>query len=126
MKLIAVWNARDAIARLSVLKKPPKLAGQLLRYWQKYNAEYAICDAQRTALVYQAAGVEGGQVTLQVDTPAYVTFVETFNAFLDTEAELSVSGISLDTLLDALDAEKGNALSENDLFLIEPFFHSLQ
>jgi hypothetical protein len=51
-----------------------------------------------------------------------MAFVLKFTEFLEQEAELEPVGIDMDALIEGLDAEKGNVLSEGDLELMEPFF----
>jgi hypothetical protein len=124
MKLLAIWNARDALGRLSQLRKPPKLAYRLMKYERKFMKEYGLCEEQKNKLVYEAAGVEFGSpnVTLQPGTAEHMAFVLKFTEFLEQEAELEPVGIDMDALIEGLDAEKGNVLSEGDLELMEPFF----
>jgi len=123
MKLFQVWNAQAAFKRLADLKKPPKLAYRLLTYSRKFDAEAAICEAHRIACVYAIAGAEPGTVVeLNQGTPEFDTFFAKFNEFLSNESDLEPVGLDMDALIDGLDAEKGNVLSENDLALLDPFF----
>lgn len=124
MKLVDVWNARSAFNTLSQLKKPPKIAYRLMRYGKLFAAEFDACEAQRVAYVYEVAGVEPGtpNVNLIQGTPEFDVFVAKFNEFLSNEAELAPLDMSMDTLIDALDSERGNVLSEAELALLAPFF----
>jgi hypothetical protein len=126
MKLLAIWNARDAFGRLSQLRKPPKLAYHLMKYERKFMVEYGHCEAQKNKCVYEAAGVEFGApgVTLQPDTPEHMAFVLKFTEFLEQEAGLEPVGVDMDALIDGLDAEKGNVLCEGDIEVLEPFFQA--
>lgn len=123
MKLVAVWNAREAFERLSALRKPPKLAYRLMKYERKFCAEVDTCETHRLKCVYEVSGAEPGTpVNLEPGTPEFAAFLAKFNEFLQNESDLEPVGVSMDVLIDALDAEKGNVLSENDLALLEPFF----
>lgn len=135
MKLIEVWNACGTSQAkplstwgvLASLKKPPKVAYRLLKYGAKLAAEFDVIDKHRRTLIYEAAGVaEGSDVKMEPGTPAFNKFVQGFNAFLGNDSDLEPVGISMDALIDALDAEKGNVLSEHDLALLEPFFQEAQ
>lgn len=108
---------------MASLKKPPKVAYRLLKYGNKLQAEYDIIEKQRVKLVYEAAGVpEGSDASINPGSPEHNKFVVGFNEFLFNDSDLEVVGLSMDELIDALDAEKGNVLSEADLALLEPFF----
>lgn len=124
MKLATIWNAREALGRLSQLRKPPKVAYQLMKYEKLVMAEIDTIDKARTAFIMKAAGVADaiGPVTLDVGTPELVAFTIEFNAFLETESDLSVAPLNMDALIDALDGQAGNAMADSDLALVEPFF----
>lgn len=131
MKLLDIWQACasseskpvSAWASLVLLKKPPRVAYRLLKYGAKLSAEYEVIEKQRRALLYEAAGVDEGQpVTLESGTPEFDQFFRGFNAFLIGDSDLDPVGLSMDALIDALDSEKGNVLSEQELALLEPFF----
>lgn len=125
MKLVDVWNARNAFATLAQLKKPPKVAYRLMKYAKQFAAEFDTCEAARVSCVYEIAGVEPGtpNINLLPGTPEYDAFVAKFNEFLANDSELEPLEMSMDALIDALDSERGNVLSENDLALLAPFFH---
>lgn len=124
MKLITIWNAREAFAKLAQLKKPPKLAYRLMKYGRKFVAEFDACEEQRIKCVYEAAGVEPGtpDTNLLPGTPEFAEFMAKFNEFLDSESDLEPVGVGMDSLIESLDSERGNVLTETDLVLIEPFF----
>ena len=124
MKLVQIWNTREAFARLSALKKPPKLAYRLLKYVRKFEVELAACEAHRIKCVYEVAGLEPGTpgINLLPGTPEFDAFMVLFNLFLANDSDLEPVGIGMETLIEALDAEIGNTLSENDLALLEVFF----
>lgn len=124
MKLEQIWISREAWQTLSSLKKPPRVAYRLMKYKQKYDQEVEACDKQRERYVYEAAGEEGGSVALKPETPEFNEFLSKFYEFLQEECELEPCGIYMDQLIDALDAETGNVLSESDLAKLEPFFEN--
>lgn len=124
MKLVDIWNARNAFNTLSQLKKPPKLAYRLMKYGQQFAAEFDTCEAARVARVYETAGVAPGtpNVNLLPGTPEFDAFMAKFNEFLAGDSDLAPLDMSMDALIEALDAERGNVLSETDLALLAPFF----
>ena len=131
MKLMAVWHACatsqerpiSAWASLASLKKPPKVAYLMLNYGTEVSKEYDVIEQQRRTLVYQAAGVpEGSDVKIEPGSPEFNQFIQSFNDFLSVDANLKPVGLSMGELIDALDSEKGNAISEQDLELLKPFF----
>ncbi len=127
MKLSEIWNARETFNRLALLRKPPKVAYRLMKYERKLSAELTLCEAQRSKCVCEVAGVDVGsieaeQVTLMPGTAEFNAFLDRFNEFLDGESDLKPLELEMDALVDALDAESGNVLSEVDLALLEPFF----
>ena len=131
MKLVDVFNALGTSAEkptsawqsMANLKKPPKLAYKLLKYGAKLAAEYDVIEKQRVKLIYETTGKEAGsEVRIEPGTAEFAAFIEAFNGFLGTESDLEPTGVGMDALIDALDSEKGNVLSEADLAALEPFF----
>lgn len=116
-KQISPWGA------LASLKKPPRMAYRLLKYGAQVSAEFDLIERQRVKLICEAAGVpEGSPAELKPDTPEYISFVQNFNNFLDNESDMDPVGISMDELINMLESETGNVLSETDLALLDPFF----
>ena len=127
MKLGQIWNVLAAFNALANLKKPPKIAYRLMKYERKLQSEHRLCEIQRSKIVCEIAGVAFGSpeaqtTVLKVGTPEFDAFLAKFNEFLENESDLQPIPLSMDALIEALDAEKGNVLSEADLALIEPFF----
>lgn len=124
MKLVTIWNARNAFNVLAQLKKPPKLAYRLMKYGQQFAVEFDACEAYRIKCVYETASVAPGtpNVNLLPGTPEFDAFLAKFNEFLGNEADLEPVGIGMDALIEALDSERGNVLSEAELALLTPFF----
>lgn len=130
MKLIDVWNAvqsnKDkpvsAWAAMTSLKKPPKVAYRLLKYGAKLGTEFDVIEKHRVELIYEAAGApEGSPVDIKPGSPEFAQFANSFNEFLAGDSDLEPVGMTMDALIDALDTA-GNALSEQDLAAVEPFF----
>lgn len=127
MKLIEIWNAQDIFRHLASLRKPPKLAYRLMKYERKFTAEMGVCETQRGKCVCEVADVEYGspaadQIALTPGSPEFEAFLAKFNEFLQNESELEPMDMQMDALVDALAGE--NALSENDLAILEPFFRA--
>ena len=123
MRLLDVWNGRPAWEALAELKKPPKLAYRLMKYLRKLNTELAACEEGRQSCVHLVAGTTPPAIVLlSPDTPEFQVFLGKFNEFLLDESDLEPVGISMDDLIDALDAQTGNLLTERQLLLLEPFF----
>ena len=129
MKLFHVWNvmqqngAPSVWQRFASLKKPPKVAYRLRKDAVKLATEFKVIDEHRNECILTAAGKGPGEdVNLASGTPEFAVFVEKFNEFLNGDSDLDPVGINMDALIDALDAEKGNVLSELDIELLEPFF----
>jgi hypothetical protein len=132
MKLLQIWNAKEAWGRFSKLKKPPGMAYRMLTYGKQIQSELEVCELQRQHCVCEAAGVEHGTPEAAATTllpfdenlkpnQKYIEFQDKFNKFLDTEAALSWVGITMQTLAEALDAGQ-NTISDEDLALLESFF----
>ena len=123
MKLLNVYQARDAWQRLSALRMPPHTAYRLLKYLKRVVAESEVIEQQRVRLVREAAGVkEGEDANLAPGTPGYIQFVTDFGKVLDTESDLKLFDMTLAGLLDLLGKEQGNVLSAQDLGQLEAFF----
>ena len=120
MKLLQILNAKESWARLAQLRKPPKTAYRLLKYFRKVSAESETIEAHRIKCVYEAAGGPG--IDLVPPDPRFAVFLKQFNEFLEGDSDLQWSGMPMDELIAALDAETGNVLSEADLDALEPFF----
>lgn len=128
MKLSQIWNSASVWGTLSVLKKPPKLAYRLLKYEKKIEREMQVIKKQHDALVYKHAGEappKGDEikvVKLAEDTPQFKAYYDEFNEFCKQTSDLPWIGITMDELIEGLDTETSNVLSEHDIELLEPFF----
>ena len=123
MKLIQIWNAQFAWKNLGQLKKPPKLAYRLMKYGRKWDREQEDINAVRLQILWKSAGApEGSQVELNAGQPEFDAFMVAFNAAMEMESDIGPVGIDMDALVEGLDSQAGNQISESDLALLEPFF----
>ena len=123
MKLANIYATKDIWTRLTAMRMKPATAYRLLKYGRLIEAESAVVEQQRVALIYQTSGAKPGEnVRLEPGTDAYKEFVEKFNALLDTDCELKPMEANLEDLMAEMDGEAGNALSAQDLAAVEPFF----
>ncbi len=65
---------------------------------------------------------EEGQEPRTERNPQHIAFWEQFNAILDADAALAPLDMTLDQFVEQLSAFPSNAISEDDLELLEPFF----
>src|SRR5260221_9907868 len=103
------------------------LAYRLMKYERKLSAELEVCETQRQQCVCEVAGVKHGSpeadnVSLAFGTSEYESFLSKFNEFLINESDLAPVGVNMDSLVETLDSQDGNTITENDLALLEPFF----
>jgi hypothetical protein len=125
MKLANVFGGNAAVGRLATAKLPPKVAYRVLKFARKFEAEFAIVEKQRIALLRDATGAkENEEISLKPDDPKFAEFVEKFNEVLGMDSDLEVCPLKFDTLIDSLDLEDDNVLSAQDLAVLEPFFES--
>ena len=123
MKLSNVFAAKETITRLAQLKMAPKVAYRVLKFARKFDAEYAIVEKQRSALIAEISGTkEGEEAKIERGTPEFAEFVKQFGAILDVESDLAVCPLTLDALLDALEEADGNTMSVQDIAMLESFF----
>jgi|GEM_PF-6651939 len=126
MKLSSVFMARGALARLATLRlKPSQVAYKVLKFSRKFDSEVSIIERQRTKLIMDITGAkEGENAQIKQGTPEMKDFFEKFAPILDTDCELGLCPLKFGALLDAVDTDEGNALSAQDLALLEPLFES--
>jgi hypothetical protein len=141
VKLHLVWNSRNAWQNLAALKKAPRLAYRLAKYHKQLMEEYNICEKQREAFIYEAAGVtppEPPEVLIvnipsrvmteateeepshEIDNPQFVGFLTKFNEFMQGDSDLELVGVTMDELIEGLAPDA--FISQDDLVLLEPFF----
>ena len=124
MELFAIWQARESWQQLARLRKPPRVAYRLMKYFQQVAQEADICETQRIQCLKDAGYKEGD--LMDDDDPRLAVFADKFKSFLQQPSDVDPLDISLDELIDALDAETGNVLSERDLMLLAPFFREME
>ena len=143
MKYRDLQKALPAFQKLSALEKSPSLALTLLRHGKKGAAELSLLEEMYNNILYECAGVEKPtppdvvivsiQPTIEVPgvdgaepttapNPQNIAFWEKFNAILNSECELAVLDITIDQLVEDLNKFPKNAISEDELELLEPFF----
>jgi hypothetical protein len=123
MKLSNVVAANMVWRKILQLRVKPAMAYTLLKYSRLIEAEFAIVETTRVALIHELTNTkEGEEVTLQPGTDAYKAYVDRFSAILDVDSELKPSELKFDTLLSALADDQTNILSATDLGVLEPFF----
>lgn len=124
MKLFQIWNAVPAFQTLTALKKNPKLAYSLLKYMKQIESEVAVCEQHRQDCVYEVSGAaRGTPVQIEKGTPQWDEFNAKFQEFMRTDSDLEAFDLAMGDLIDALGAETGNVISEDELELLEPFFN---
>jgi len=123
MKLSTVFVAQGALAHLAALRMPSKVAYRVLKFSRKFDVEFGIVNEQREKLIREISGAkEGESAKIEPDTPGMEIFSEKLGALLDTDCELAPCPLKFSALVDAIDSEDGNALSAQDLALLEPLF----
>jgi hypothetical protein len=123
MKLLDVRDSVPAWAALKLLKKTPKLSYRLLKYEAAVAMELDVIEKQRDVYGREVSGTAfPDQWAIEGGTPQATEYHAKFNQFLDGESDLKPTGVTMDELVDALDAEAGNSISEQHLALLEPFF----
>lgn len=134
---VAVWQ------RVAKLAKAPALALVLIRYYKKLAAELQLLNEMNDNLIYECAGVEKptppdvtivqipemieapgeeGEEPKKVANPQNIAFWEKFNKVLDSDSELFPLDMTLDQFVEELSKFPDNAISEDDLEMLEPFF----
>lgn len=123
MKLIDVFRSAEAWKRLSGLKKPPRMAYSLMRYFKSIQDELDIIEKERVNCIRRIAKAgENEAISLKPGSAEIVEFESRFIGFLESESVLVKLSITMDELINALENETDNTLTEKDLLALEPFF----
>jgi len=123
MKLSDVFVAQAAMGRLATLKMAPKVAYVVLKFAQKFDAEYTIVEKQRAALIRDIARVKDGEdAHLEQGSPGFGEFVAKFGEVLEVDSGLALCPLKIDALLDAIEDVEGNTLSVQDIAMLEVLF----
>lgn len=122
MKLINVFEAREAWQHLVALKIPAHTAYRLMKYGKMFSAEYEIVDQKRNMLIkeYQVRN-ESGKL-IDPTSEAMSKFALAFREFLSNDSELAPFDTPLSSIIDLAAKEPANTLSVRDLLMLEPFF----
>jgi len=123
MRLSEVFQSMNSWQVLTALKMTPKMAYKLLKYVKLVSVEYDIADKQRVQLIHELTGTQPGMsANIEPGTPEHEEYARRFTEILNTECALMPSGLTLESVLDAVAKEQGNVLSARDLVVLEPFF----
>lgn len=123
MKLASIYGTKEAWAKLVKQELPAELAYKLYKYLRTVEAEGAVIEKQRVALLYKASGAaEGESVTLTPDTPAYGEFIKSFGEYLDVESELQPFDMTLTALTEIIAKKPDNSVSVEHLAQLAVFF----
>lgn len=115
---IAVWQ------KLSGINLQARLAYRILKYTKLVSAEYEIAEKQRVALIHEITGTkEGEDAKIEPDTPELQEYVGKFNEIMLMESDLQQLDIDFEEVINSVD-EKGEALTVNDLAMLELFFQT--
>ncbi len=124
MLLGRIYSSVKAWNKLSSVTMHPMMVYKVLKYTKLVEAEYAIADKQRVALIHEISGTkEGEDAKIEPNTPEFRQYVERFNEVLQVESTLKQIKVGLEDVLKAI-GDKDDVLSVGDLALLEPFFKS--
>ncbi len=125
MLLGQIWQSMESWRKLSSVAMHPMLAYKVLKYTKLVEAEYAVADKQRKALIHELTGTKDGEdAKIEQDTPEFMAYVEKFNEVMAVESTLKqVKGVELEGVVKAV-GDKVDVLTVRDLALLEPFFKS--
>ncbi len=124
MLLGQIYSSVKAWNKLSSVAMHPMMAYKVLKYTKLVEAEYAVADKQRVALIHELSGTkEGEDAKIEPNTPEFEQYVERFNGVLQVESALKQIKVGFEDVLKSL-GDKDDVLSVGDLALLEPFFKS--
>ena len=125
MLLGQIWQSMESWRKLSSVAMHPMMAYKVLKYTKLVEAEYAVADKQRKALIHELTGTKDGEdAKIEQDTPEFMAYVEKFNEVMTVKSSLKqVKGVELEGVVKAV-GDKDDVLSVRDLALLEPFFKS--
>ena len=125
MQLGQIYSSTEAWRKLSSVSMHPMMAYKVLKYTKLVEAEYAVADKQRVALIHEITSTKDGEdAKIEPGTPEFTTYVERLNEVMVVESTLKlIKGVSLEDVLKAV-GDKDDVLTVSDLALLEPFFKS--
>lgn len=123
LRLGDVWLARDAWAALIVLRMKHRIRYKLTKYYKGVAEDIAAIGVKHNEIINRVGKPDaGGRVSVKSGTPEHAEYIKEFSEYLNQDSELKRAPFDMDALDDGIDVE-GNAISANDLLLLEPFFN---
>ncbi len=125
MLLGTIYQSVDAWRKLSSVSMHPMTAYKVLKYTKLVEAEWAVAEKQRVALIREITKTEEGQdAKIEPASPEFKTYVERVNEVMQVESTLKqIKKVTLEDVLKSV-GDKNDVLSVSDLALLEPFFKS--
>lgn len=122
MLLGQIFNSMSAWQKLAGLTMKPFIAYQVLKYSKLVSAEYALADTQRIAVIHEITNTKDGEdAKIEPNTPEFTQYIERLNEVMTVESELQQFAIPMEDVVKAI-GDNDNALTVQDLALLEPFF----
>ena len=126
MLLGQLFSSVTAWQKLSAIPLKPKAAYKILKYTKYVGAEHEIAEKQRVALIHEITGTEEGEnANIEPGSPEFVEYAGKFNEIMATEVKFEQIKLKLEDVVELLD-DKPDALSVQDLALLEPFFEDYE
>lgn len=122
MILGQIFQSMQSWRSLSGMKMRPQVAFKVLRYTRDVEAEFALIEKRREAILREVAGVPEGEVKLEPDTPEVAEFQKQFTEDLLIESELKSFDRKLSCVLEMVGDGQDDVLTMSDLAMLEPFF----
>ena len=122
MLLGQIFNSVKSWGKLSSVAMQPLTAYKVLKYTKLVEAEYAVAEKQRVALIREITGTTDGQdAKIEPDSREFVEYVEKLNGVMAVDSSLAQLDLKLEDVLKAV-GDKSDVLTVQDLALLEPFF----
>ena len=125
MLLGQIYQSTEAWRKLSSVAMHPMTAYKVLKYTKLVEAEWAVAEKQRVALIREITATKEGQdAKIEPNSPEFTTYVEKVNEVMAVKSTLKlIKGVSLEDVLKSV-GDKSDVLTIRDLALLEPFFKS--
>ncbi len=122
MLLGQIFNSITAWNKLATVTMKPLYGYKVLKYVKLVQAEHAIAETQRVALIHEVTGTEDGEdAKIEPNTPEFSDYVNRLNEAFTVESELEQIDTSFESVLAAI-GDKDDVLTVQDLAILEPFF----
>lgn len=122
MLLGEVFQSIGAWRKLASVNMRPKLAYRILKYTKLVQAEHAIAEKQRVALIREVTGTKDGEdARIEPDTPEFADYIKKSNEIMLMVTDLQPLVMDFEEVVNAVD-EKDESLTVSDLAMLEPFF----